>query len=58
VRRILLFSIGGSNDMIRQNPSIFSSKQAAGTKVVCLVVGRSFVGERLGVPYFVVVAQF
>jgi hypothetical protein len=44
--------------MIRQNPSIFSSKQAAGTKVVCLVVGRSFVGERLGVPYFVVVAQF
>jgi hypothetical protein len=57
VKRILLFCIAASDDMIRPILLFFSSKQAAGTKVVWLVVG-SLIGERLGVSDFVVVGQF
>jgi hypothetical protein len=54
----LLFSVAISGDIIRQHPSIFSSKQAAGTKVACTAVWRSFADERLDISDFVVVTQY
>ena len=56
--RGISFSLAGSNDMIRQNPSIFfQSKQAAGAKVGMPVVGNG-ADERRGICEALVLENF